>query len=47
MLSWDDEAGRYDAEATPSTGTATLSEHYTHMLRDGAAGQELGEHKLF
>ena len=47
MLSWDAEKKRYDAEATPSTGTDTLQEHYTRMLRDGPAGQDLGQHKLF
>jgi divinyl chlorophyllide a 8-vinyl-reductase len=47
MLSWDDESGRYDADATPSTGTDTLRDHYARVLREGSAGQELGEHKLF
>ncbi|MEM9058732.1 MAG: NAD(P)H-binding protein [Pseudomonadota bacterium] len=47
MLVWDADRGCYDAEATPSTGTTTLRDHYARMLRDGLAGQELGEHKLF
>ena len=47
MLSWDAESGRYDADATPSTGTDTLEEHYARVLREGTADQELGEHKLF
>ena len=47
MLAWDEEAGRYDAEATPVTGSDTLRDHYARMLEEGAAGQELGEHKLF
>lgn len=47
MLSWDAEAGRYDADATPSTGTDTLRDHYARMLSEGAGDQDLGEHKLF
>jgi divinyl chlorophyllide a 8-vinyl-reductase len=33
MLVWDAERGRYDAEATPSTGTETLFEHYARLMR--------------
>ena len=47
MLLWDAENGRYDAGATPATGTETLRDHYARMLREGPAGQELGDHKLF
>lgn len=47
MLVWDAERGRYDAEATPSTGRDTLRDHYARMLKAGAAGQELGDHKIF
>ena len=47
MLSWDAESSQYDADATPSTGTDTLREHYARMLHEGTGDQELGEHKLF
>ncbi len=47
MLHWDAERGRYDADATPPTGSDTLREHYARMFDEGQAGQELGEHKLF
>ncbi|MEM9209031.1 MAG: NAD(P)H-binding protein, partial [Pseudomonadota bacterium] len=47
MLVWDADSQSYDAGATPETGTDTLREHYARMLRDGDAGQALGEHKLF
>ena len=46
MLVWDAAAGRYDAEATPSTGRDTLAEHYARLLR-GEAVTELGEHAVF
>lgn len=47
MLAWDAENDRYDAAATPTTGRETLRDHYARMLREGAAGQELGDHKVF
>ena len=47
MLVWDAERGCYDADATPSTGTITLRDHYERILSEGMAGQEAGEHKLF
>ncbi len=47
MLCWDVGSGRYDADATPSTGADTLRDHYARMLREGSAGQELGDHRLF
>ena len=37
MLVWDPAAGRYDEEATPSTGTRTLWDHYA----------ERGDHAVF
>jgi divinyl chlorophyllide a 8-vinyl-reductase len=46
MLLWDAEAGRYDAAATPSTGTETLADHYAKMLR-GEVGDDRGEHAVF
>jgi divinyl chlorophyllide a 8-vinyl-reductase len=46
MLVWDAAAGRYDADATPSTGTRTLADHYAALLR-GDAVHERGEHAVF
>ena len=47
MLVWDQATQAYDADATPSYGSETLGAFYTRVLRDGLAGQELGQHKLF
>ncbi|MEL7447944.1 MAG: NAD(P)H-binding protein [Pseudomonadota bacterium] len=47
MLVWDAARGCYDAEATPATGSETLRDHYTRVLREGLHGQELGDHTLF
>ena len=41
MLVFDSEQGRYDEAATPSTGTDTLRDHYTRLLR-GQAEHERG-----
>jgi divinyl chlorophyllide a 8-vinyl-reductase len=46
MLLWDETAGRYDADATPSTGTATLRDHYARLLA-GTAANERGAHAVF
>jgi divinyl chlorophyllide a 8-vinyl-reductase len=46
MLVLDPATQRYDADATPSTGTDTLREHYARMLR-GEAGDDRGEHAVF
>lgn len=46
MLVWDADAGRYDAAATPSTGTHTLFDHYAALLR-GDVRHERGEHAVF
>lgn len=47
MLVWDPARGRYDAEATPGTGSETLRHFYERVLADGLDGQELGDHKVF
>jgi len=47
MLLWDPATGRYDADATPSFGDETLRDFYARVLREGLAGQELGEHAVF
>lgn len=46
MLVWDAAAGRYDAAATPSTGSRTLADHYARLL-SGEASAERGEHAVF
>jgi divinyl chlorophyllide a 8-vinyl-reductase len=46
MLVYDPVAGRYDAEATPSTGSETLFDHYAALL-SGAAQTERGDHAVF
>jgi divinyl chlorophyllide a 8-vinyl-reductase len=38
--------GRYDAEATPSTGTETLFDHYARLIR-GEVRAERGDHAVF
>ncbi len=46
MLVWDPVRERYDADATPSTGTETLFDYYTMLLR-GGGGPERGDHAVF
>jgi divinyl chlorophyllide a 8-vinyl-reductase len=46
MLVLDPVTGRYDAAATPSTGTVTLFEFYCAVLSGGAA-PERGDHAVF
>ena len=46
MLVFDPVTGRYDAAATPSTGTETLREHYRRLI-DGEIVIERGEHSVF
>ena len=46
MLVWDATAGRYDAEATPSTGSQTLFDHYAALV-SGQASNERGDHAVF
>jgi divinyl chlorophyllide a 8-vinyl-reductase len=46
MLVWNAASGRYDADATPSTGRQTLFEHYADLLA-GRASTERGEHAVF
>jgi divinyl chlorophyllide a 8-vinyl-reductase len=47
MLVFDERTGSYDASKTPSYGEETLAQFYARALRDGLAGQELGDHALF
>jgi divinyl chlorophyllide a 8-vinyl-reductase len=46
MLVWDSERHRYDAAATPSTGTDTLFDFYASVIK-GAAAPERGDHAVF
>jgi divinyl chlorophyllide a 8-vinyl-reductase len=46
MLVWDADAGRYDADATPETGSDTLAAHYAALLR-GDVATDLGAHAVF
>ena len=47
MLVLDPETGRYSAEKTPSYGQDTLRDFYLRVIREGLAGQELGDHAMF
>jgi divinyl chlorophyllide a 8-vinyl-reductase len=46
MLLLDPVSGRYDAQATPSTGSRTLADYYAALLA-GTATDERGEHAAF
>jgi divinyl chlorophyllide a 8-vinyl-reductase len=46
MLVLDPQTGRYDAAATPSTGTETLFDFYADLVR-GARAPERGDHAVF
>jgi len=46
MLLLDPETGRYDADATPETGSETLEEFYGRLVR-GEASVALGAHAVF
>jgi len=47
MLVLDPATGRYDAAATPSTGSRTLFDHYAALLRGELAADERGDHAVF
>jgi divinyl chlorophyllide a 8-vinyl-reductase len=46
MLVLNAETGSYDASATPSTGTETLLDFYSSLIR-GAAAPDRGDHAVF
>ena len=46
MLVWDQANNRYDADATPETGSETLFEFYRRLAR-GEAAADLGAHRVF
>lgn len=47
MLVYDDQSREYDAAATPSYGTETLEMFFQRVLKEGMAGQELGDQGVF
>ncbi|KAM0840243.1 hypothetical protein ACQ4PT_059845 [Festuca glaucescens] len=47
MLVLDPETGEYSDELTPSYGTDTLEQFFDKVIREGMAGQELGEQTIF
>jgi divinyl chlorophyllide a 8-vinyl-reductase len=47
MLVLDPQTGRYDAAATPSTGTRTLFDFYARLIAGDAALPARGEHAVF
>ncbi|MDX2287325.1 MAG: NAD(P)H-binding protein [Hyphomicrobiaceae bacterium] len=46
MLVWNETTGRYDADATPATGSETLFEFYARLVA-GDASVALGDHAVF
>jgi len=46
MLVLNPATGRYDADATPSTGKDTLADHYAGLL-SGRLSVERGDHAVF
>ncbi len=46
MLVLDPDTGRYDADATPTTGSETLFDYYARLVR-GDAQAERGDHAVF
>lgn len=46
MLLFDPETGRYDADATPETGTKTLEDFNGRLVR-GETCVALGDHSVF
>jgi divinyl chlorophyllide a 8-vinyl-reductase len=46
MLVLNPETGRYDAEATPSTGTETLFDFYAGLV-SGEIAPDRGDHAVF
>ncbi|KAE8798623.1 divinyl chlorophyllide a 8-vinyl-reductase, chloroplastic [Hordeum vulgare] len=47
MLVLDPETGEYSDDKTPSYGTDTLEHFFDKVIREGMAGQELGEQTIF
>jgi divinyl chlorophyllide a 8-vinyl-reductase len=47
MLLLDPKTGEYSDELTPSYGKDTLEQFFDRVIREGMAGQELGEQTIF
>ena len=47
MLVMDPATGRYDADATPSTGSQTLFDFYERVVTQGERAPERGDHAVF
>lgn len=47
MLVWDDKQQKYVADATPSYGKVSLEQFFEHAVKEGLAGQELGDAAIF
>jgi divinyl chlorophyllide a 8-vinyl-reductase len=47
MLVWDPVTQRYLADATPSYGSDTLEDFFRRAVKEGLAGQELGDQAVF
>lgn len=47
MLVWDEGRQEYDADATPSYGKDTLEAFFNKAVKEGLAGQELGDAAVF
>ncbi len=47
MLVLDPATGRYDADATPSTGRDTLFDFYERVVQQGQRAPERGDHAVF
>ena len=47
MLVWDDKQQKYLADATPSYGKESLEQFFQRVVKEGLAGQELGDAAIF
>lgn len=47
MLVWDAKEQKYVADATPSYGKVSLEQFFEHAVKEGLAGQELGDAAIF
>lgn len=47
MLVWDDKQHKYVADATPSYGKESLEQFFERVMKEGLAGQELGDAAIF
>ena len=47
MLVWDNDQQKYVADATPSYGKESLEQFFERAVKEGLAGQELGDAAIF